>query len=150
MSPELFKPNLFGLRDSRPTKESDYYGLGMMIYEVLSGRTPFSQYSQFVIVVKVLEGERPERPRGAEGTLFTDDIWCMLELCWKAQPRERMSAQAVLQVLEGNSSVLGPPSSLDKYVESDIDSQPDAVARENSTGSSSDPRLTSSNCPCEI
>ena len=40
MSPELLDPESFGLKKSRLTKESDCYALGMMVYEVLSGRVP--------------------------------------------------------------------------------------------------------------
>ena len=34
MSPELLDPDRFGITDSRPTKQSDCYALGMVIYEV--------------------------------------------------------------------------------------------------------------------
>ena len=34
MSPELLDPDLFGTGDCRPTKQSDCYALGMVIYEV--------------------------------------------------------------------------------------------------------------------
>lgn len=34
MSPELLDPERFGASDDRPTKESDCYALGMVIYEV--------------------------------------------------------------------------------------------------------------------
>ena len=34
MSPELFDPKRFKLPRARPTKESDCYALGMVIYEV--------------------------------------------------------------------------------------------------------------------
>ena len=34
MSPELLNPEAFGLDDRRPTKESDCYALGMVVYEV--------------------------------------------------------------------------------------------------------------------
>ena len=34
MSPELLVPEVFGLNDSRPTKQSDCYALGMVVYEV--------------------------------------------------------------------------------------------------------------------
>src|ERR1700753_4170970 len=42
MSPELLYPEQFHRKDSRPTKESDRYALGMVIYEVLSGQAPFT------------------------------------------------------------------------------------------------------------
>ena len=34
MSPELLDPDRYGLPDSRPTKQSDCYALGMVVYEV--------------------------------------------------------------------------------------------------------------------
>jgi hypothetical protein len=34
MSPEQLYPELFGFNDSRPTKGSDCYMFGMVIYEV--------------------------------------------------------------------------------------------------------------------
>jgi len=34
MSPELLDPGMFGLDNGRPTKQSDCYALGMVIYEV--------------------------------------------------------------------------------------------------------------------
>ena len=69
MSPELLDPEHFGLTDSRPTKGSDCYALGMVIYEVLSGQAPFTQFKDFVVARKVIKGERPTRPEGAEGAV---------------------------------------------------------------------------------
>ena len=102
MSPELLDPDQFGLKEGRPTKESDSYALGMVIYEVLSGRPPFSQCKGSVVIRKVLAGERPKRPQGEDGKLFTDGIWGILKLCWKPQPRDRITSETVLLGLEGN------------------------------------------------
>jgi len=102
MSPELLDPERFDLAESRPTKESDCYALGMVVYEVLSGRSPFAPNAAPIVIRMVLEGKRPGRPQGEEGKLLTDAIWGMLELCWKAQPSDRISVKAVLQGLEGN------------------------------------------------
>ena len=102
MSPELLNPIRFGLTESRPTKESDCYALGMVIYEVLSGQVPFALVQrQAPAAMKVIDGERPERPRGEEGKLITDAIWEVLEHCWKDQPSDRPTVEAVLQSLGG-------------------------------------------------
>jgi len=110
MSPEILDPDLFGFKDSRPTKESDCYALGMVVLEVLSGRPPFTPDKDFIVMRKVIDGERPVRPEGLEGAWFTDDLWRMLELCWTAQPDSRPSIEAVLECLERVSGTWKPPS----------------------------------------
>ena len=110
MSPELLDPAKFGLTDGCSTKESDCYAFGMVIYEVLSGRSPFPSCGAGTVIMKVLDGERPMRLQGAEGTRFTDAIWEMLERCWKPRPQDRPSVEAVLQCLEGVSGPFGTPN----------------------------------------
>ena len=110
MSPELFTPEEFGLKEHCPTKYSDCYALGMMAYEVLSGQVPFFRYRWFVVVPKVLKGERPGRPLGAEGTWFRDDIWNILERCWQPVPGDRPRIGEVLECLETVSRTWTPPS----------------------------------------
>ena len=112
MGPELFDPGMFGLNDRRPTKESDLHGLGMVIYEVLSGQIPFATDRDSAVIRKVLEGERPGRPQGEEGKPFTDDIWGTLKLCWKHRPRDRINAGAVLLRLERQPPMLRPAFTL--------------------------------------
>jgi hypothetical protein len=97
MGPELLDPTRFGFEDSRPTKESDCYALGMVILEVLSGQDPFAHDSAIIVMGKVLNGERPERPKEA---WFTNDIWGTLGQCWSSQPETRPTIGAVLQCLE--------------------------------------------------
>lgn len=106
MSPELFDRVEIA---HRRTKNSDCYALGMVIYEVLSGRIPFYQYPNFVIPGKVVEGERPERPQDMEGVWFTDGVWEVLERCWTPQPRNRPNIEDVLQCLEVISESWTPP-----------------------------------------
>ena len=101
MSPELLDPQKYGFSKIRPTKASDCYALGMVVYEILSGSTPFFTDNSFAILRRVLEGERPERPEGGAGNLFTDSIWNVVERCWKDQPKERASARDVLLCLGG-------------------------------------------------
>ena len=117
MSPELFYPEKFGLKDNRRTKESDCYALGMVILEVLTSKAPFPQDDGFVITRKVVDGERPERPQGPEAAWFTNDLWEMLEQCWSPGPKLRPTVEVVLECL-GRSSMAWhplPPSADDDF-----------------------------------
>ena len=100
MSPELLDPAQFGLGGGRPTKESDRYSMGMVIYEVLSGQAPLARYYSHIVPSKIIEGERPGRPSGVKGASFTDDLWRILEQCWSAQPQVRPTTEVVLEYLE--------------------------------------------------
>ena len=108
MSPELLHPELFGSDHSSPTKESDCYALGMVVYEVLSGQAPFAALKEYIVIRKVIEGGRPERPEGAVRMWFTADLWRMLKLCWTTQARSRPSIETVLECLEQISSAWEP------------------------------------------
>ena len=103
MSPELL------ISAERPTKQSDCYALGMVIYEVLSGEVPFAQFNPYVAMRMVVDGERPQRPGGAEGARFTNDLWRMLNRCWAARPQSRPSSSVVLECLERVSMDANPP-----------------------------------------
>ena len=95
MGPELIAPQRFGLENSRPTKASDCYALGMVIYETISGHFPFHKDANLNVFLKVLEGKHP--PREA---CFTDSMWKISEACWKPQPGDRPSIEDVLRCLE--------------------------------------------------
>jgi serine/threonine protein kinase len=141
MSPELLDPEMFGLKKSHPTKESDCYMLGMVIYEVLSGQTPFAPSSAPVIIRKVLDGKRPERPQGSAGKLFTDGMWRMTQRCWEPQPRDRIGANDILLGLEGNPTPLQPSSNVDGDMEIDSDDESDDTASDSGMFSPLHPRL---------
>ena len=100
MSPERIDPIRFGIKDRRPTKESDCYALGMVVLEVLSGQVPFTEDpSDFTAMQKILDGVYPERPQGVEGVRFTDKLWVMLQRCWLPRPTHRPTAEEVLECL---------------------------------------------------
>ena len=101
MSPELLAPE----QSNRPTKSSDCYALGMVVYEVLSGRPPFHRFQNLVVMQRVVEGLRPERPRGEEGVWFTDELWGVVERCRTPGPDNRPSIDTVLERLDPRPSL---------------------------------------------
>jgi hypothetical protein len=116
-------PELFDSEGHQQTKGSDCYALGMVIYEVLSRRTPFYQYKNLAIAGRVIKGERPERPQGPEGVVgFTDAVWEVLELCWKSLPQERPSIEDVLKCMKKAATFWTPPSPMSTTVSSAADS----------------------------
>ena len=134
MSPELLDPVRFGREDGRATKESDCYALGMVILEVLSGKPPFSGDGGFIVMRKVIEGERPGKPEGKEEVWFTDDLWEILEQCWLPRPERRPAIDAVLECLEQGSTVWQPlPPDSDDHAQSDSHDQSDFTSSHDSS-----------------
>jgi len=105
MSPERIAPQRFGFKDGRPTKSSDCYALGMVIYETISGNIPFHKDTDLTVFMKVVEGERPPRGGG-----FAKSLWGMLERCWAPKPINRPSIEGVLRCLEIASDMPELPS----------------------------------------
>ena len=128
MSPELLDPESFGLKNRRPTKESDRYALGMVIFETLSGHAPFAPIK--APVPEILRGERPKRPEGIQGVLFTESVWGMLKLCWGSRPGDRPSLTTVFRCLRDDAL---PSTYADMDIEVDLDDQSD-VATTSSSG----------------
>jgi hypothetical protein len=128
MSPELLQPKSFCLEGVKPTKESDCYALGMVVYEVLGGRESLEEFRGYDAIARILSGERPERPQEEEaGKVFTDDVWGVVECCWKHQPGERMTAEAALLCLEGT------PLPSDQGLSAVVDPEPDFDDQSNDT-----------------
>ena len=121
MSPELLDPERFGCENARHTRESDCYALGMVILEVLTGQAPFPRCNYLVVMRKIVEGERPDRPQGPEGVWFTDDLWGMLEQCWLSKPEMRPTVEGILERLAQVSATWEPLS-----LSSDSNSQMDS------------------------
>jgi len=125
MSPELLDPSRFG-SNGRPTRESDCYALGMVIYEVLTGRRPFHHLHAFSPIIAVLRGERPAKPLDAESLGFSDKLWELVQLCWSESSSDRPTAQRLLEYLSGISPTwvappMCPPTDASGVIGSDSD-----------------------------
>ena len=120
MSPELLDQD--DTSEHGPTKESDIYALGMLIYEVrtrgrrqpsltiakdsnrekqvLCGKAPFDDLpNPAMIVVEITRGTRPKKPEDAARFGFTDGLWAILERCWSADKEARPELGTILSCL---------------------------------------------------
>jgi len=101
MSPELLDPSRLEDRDPRPTKESDCFALGMVIYEVLYGRVPYDGWETERINDAILQGVRPYKPDAAAHFGLVDELWDLLQRCWQEKREMRPDLRAVRACLEG-------------------------------------------------
>lgn len=99
MSPELFEPSHFGLSRVQLTKESDCYAFGMVIYEILSGKSPFEELKQsWLVPGAVISGSRPSIPEQAPSG--ATELWNLAQECWCQHPRDRPSSPTILDRLD--------------------------------------------------
>lgn len=116
MAPEIIDPEECGLERVVLTRQSDIYSLGMTIWEVrpksavtgvdiliancqiFSGKPPFYELPRDPVVIRrVLQGVRPERPPASDTLGLSDKLWNLLEHCWHVQPQERPSMELIMQ-----------------------------------------------------
>ncbi|KAF9649115.1 kinase-like protein [Thelephora ganbajun] len=103
MSPELLDPEQFGTSQSegnRPTRQSDCYALGMVIYEVLCGHHPYIEIEPVsLVVIAIAKGDRPKKPEGAAHLGFSNELWMTVEQCWRENRDERPKVDDILGCL---------------------------------------------------
>jgi serine/threonine protein kinase len=87
-APEVFS----GKYDSA----ADVYGVGMVLYEMVSGRMPFEGMNQMEIVFTLtIEKRRPELPVTCD-----DGLKRLIEWCWADDAKQRPSIGKVVAILE--------------------------------------------------
>lgn len=65
--------------------------------KIYTGHVPFHRLRDITVMKKVVEGSRPPRP--ADTILLSDEIWKVIEMCWNQKPRDRPSAESVIEHL---------------------------------------------------
>ncbi|KAF8207980.1 hypothetical protein K438DRAFT_1814757 [Mycena galopus ATCC 62051] len=84
-APELF-------RGSDNSFASDVYAFACVCYEIFTDTLPFHELSADIAVMwKVMHGERPQRSPS-----IPDEIWNLMQDCWKEDPQERLSAEQIV------------------------------------------------------
>ena len=75
--------------------------------QVLVGTAPFGKLSGSEVVFKVLGGERPSKPANAPELGLSDEVWRLLEDCWRTERTLRPSIKDVLGRVRMGASVCG-------------------------------------------
>ncbi|MGB7983272.1 MAG: protein kinase [Candidatus Nanopelagicales bacterium] len=116
-TPEYMAPEL--IDDSDPTVASDLYSVGIMLYELLTGVTPFGGGSPLAVLRKHAE-LTPGRPQG-----IPDSLWAVIAGLLAKDPATRpATAEQVAASLDGQLAGLASLPALPKLAEAPI-VQPD-------------------------
>src|SRR5436189_3850602 len=71
----------FFLNDYKRNEKSDIYSLGVLFWEISSGKPPFSEFENYRIVVEIARGAR-EKPIKNTPEKYQQ----LYENCWKQDP----------------------------------------------------------------
>ena len=80
VAPQLLFPEEF----DKVSKQADVYAFGVAVYEVLVGRTPFSDEGRGMIEIALLimEGKRASKPENADDIGLGRGTWEFVQRCW--------------------------------------------------------------------
>ncbi|GAA4677690.1 serine/threonine-protein kinase [Streptomyces chumphonensis] len=96
--------------EGRPqTSAVDVYGAGILLYEALTGRPPFSGGSALEVLHRHLN-EQPRRPAGVP-----EPLWTVIEHCLRKAPEERPGAVTLARALRTVAVGLAPTASPAAY-----------------------------------
>ncbi|MEU1197156.1 serine/threonine-protein kinase [Streptomyces sp. NPDC005813] len=88
--------------EGRPqTSAVDIYGAGILLYELVTGRPPFSGGSALEVLHQHLSAE-PRRP-----STVPDPLWTVIERCLRKNPDERPSAENLARGLRAVAAGVG-------------------------------------------
>ncbi|EMD31571.1 hypothetical protein CERSUDRAFT_119616 [Gelatoporia subvermispora B] len=99
-APEVIDPESVGLSKSALSLQSDVYGFAMTMWEIFSGEIPFCHcQNDASVILRICRGERPTRPIGFTAVQLSDEVWNLLEQCWRAEFDERPSITDIVNLI---------------------------------------------------
>jgi len=97
LAPELINPpRKKGYRQPAGTEQADIFAFAMLDVEVFTGELPFGGVRHETVILMIAQGQRPEKPRGAESGGLTAEIWRFIQRCWHQNPAKRPHIDAVV------------------------------------------------------
>lgn len=66
------------------------------------GNPPFHNLRpETAVMLKVIDGVRPEQPSDIIGELMPNELWNVTQLCWTMQPQERLDSRVLSATMKG-------------------------------------------------
>ncbi|KAL5522144.1 hypothetical protein ACEPAF_2001 [Sanghuangporus sanghuang] len=106
LAPELLDVDRFGKELHKLTTKSDVYAFSC----IFTGEIPyFGLHEAAVFIAVAVRDKRPSRPgQSATEKGLTDDVWSIMQDCWKTWPNERPDMLSVVSQFEEVISIREP------------------------------------------
>lgn len=92
--PSYIDPQCFKNSPYTRNKKSDIYSLGVILWEISSGKPPFESNTAYQSIIQINNGIR-ETPVEGTPSQYVD----LYERCWAEDPNERPDAESVLETI---------------------------------------------------
>eukprot|EP01125_Pyxidicula_operculata_P003226 TRINITY_DN1368_c0_g3_i1.p1 TRINITY_DN1368_c0_g3~~TRINITY_DN1368_c0_g3_i1.p1 ORF type:complete len:1660 (-),score=429.60 TRINITY_DN1368_c0_g3_i1:1455-6278(-) len=86
-APEIFQQKKY-------TDKSDIYSLGIILWELVTRKIPFTELTSFAISTAVIKGDRPVIPNNVD-----QRIRHLIKECWQGNPKKRPEASKIVETL---------------------------------------------------
>ncbi|TDL15431.1 kinase-like protein, partial [Rickenella mellea] len=85
-----------------PSKETDVWAFGMVVYELLAKEYPFSPYSTVQVIIAIAFGHLPRPPSNlrSHGNIGKS-LWDLCTQCWNRDPTSRPVMTDVVREING-------------------------------------------------
>lgn len=105
MAPEVMTSSKYGVK-------ADVYSFGMLMYEIVVGKTPFGDFKSVADIVHAVtkKNARPPLPNPRL------NIFELIEKCWSTNPDKRPDFNEIVPMLATETYIL-PGTDFDKYIE---------------------------------
>ena len=98
LAPEIIDPPRKGrCRPLVESKPADVFAFAMLAIEVFTGKVPFWGQKNEAVVIRIVQGGRPNMPENARLVGLTSEMWKFLEICWHQNPRKRPTMDVVVR-----------------------------------------------------
>lgn len=95
LAPELLEEN------GKTSFRSDVWSFGMLCLETMTGTHPFPDWSETTVIIRVNQGETPDRPDPeAAHPMLRNELWSLMEECWSWKPDDRPEMREICKRLE--------------------------------------------------
>src|SRR2546421_21348 len=88
------EPQCFGDKHYSRNQKSDIYALGVLLWELSSGRPPFENVEKHLIPLRIINGDR-EKPIDGTPLEYVE----LYTKCWNKDPESRPTIEFILETL---------------------------------------------------